>query len=274
MVRPSTMSFEAIGREGGTSMGRLVVEARGTAAEGPVVQGVASVGNSDPVLLIASVTDADGVPVSGLRATDFTIHATIVGAGGSMVEIVGTVALSDVRAASNCELGALGSDGERQFVELRGACSGRSRWRRRSGRGADSAQTHDPPKIRAERRRFGPRVDRSQAFSRPWSASIGLFACCSTVCRAEGTSSSSTRGNRGAVGGDLGRNRACQRPGQEPPRRGQVAQQTAGRRWPGGAGRSPGRGRTVRATFINVSSTNLRSPRAWRPGRAASMNSG
>jgi len=47
-------------------MGRLVIEARGTAAEGPVVQGVATVGNSDPVLLVVSVTDADGVPVSGL----------------------------------------------------------------------------------------------------------------------------------------------------------------------------------------------------------------
>jgi hypothetical protein len=68
-------------------MGRLVIEARGTAAEGPVVQGVAAVGNSDPVLLVVSVTDADGVPVSGLAATDFTIHATIVGAGGSFVEI-------------------------------------------------------------------------------------------------------------------------------------------------------------------------------------------
>jgi hypothetical protein len=47
-------------------MGRLVVEARGTAAEGPVVQGVAAVGNSDPMLLVVSVTDADGVPVGGL----------------------------------------------------------------------------------------------------------------------------------------------------------------------------------------------------------------
>lgn len=38
--------LEGIGREGGPSMGRLVIEARGTAAEGPVVQGVAAVGNS------------------------------------------------------------------------------------------------------------------------------------------------------------------------------------------------------------------------------------
>jgi hypothetical protein len=68
-------------------MARLVVEARGTAAEGPVVQGVAAVGNSDPMPLVVSVTDADGVPVSGLTAADFRIDAMIVGAGGSQVEI-------------------------------------------------------------------------------------------------------------------------------------------------------------------------------------------
>jgi hypothetical protein len=68
-------------------MGRLVVEARGTAAEGPVGQGVAAVGNSDPMLLVVSVTDADGVPVGGLAVADFRIRATIVGAGGSLVEI-------------------------------------------------------------------------------------------------------------------------------------------------------------------------------------------
>ena len=68
-------------------MGRLVVEARGTAAEGPVVQGVAAVGNSDPMDLVVSVTGADGVPVSGLAAADFFIDAKIVGAGGSQVEI-------------------------------------------------------------------------------------------------------------------------------------------------------------------------------------------
>ncbi len=49
-------------------------------------------------------------------------------------------------------------------------------------------------RIRADRCRFRPRIGRSRAFSRPWSASIGLFAYCSTVCRAEGISSSSTRG--------------------------------------------------------------------------------
>ena len=68
-------------------MGRLVVEARGTAAEGPIVQGVAAVGNSDPMPLVVSVTDADGVPVGGLAVADFRIRATIVGAGGSLIEI-------------------------------------------------------------------------------------------------------------------------------------------------------------------------------------------
>jgi hypothetical protein len=68
-------------------MGRLVIEAQGTAAEGPVVQGVATAGNSDPMPLIVSVTDTDGVPVSGLTAADFSIDAKLVGAGGSQVEI-------------------------------------------------------------------------------------------------------------------------------------------------------------------------------------------
>jgi hypothetical protein len=68
-------------------MGRLVVEAQGTAAEGPIVQGVAAVGNSDPLPLVVSVTDADGVPVSGLAAADFIIDAKIVAPGGSQVEI-------------------------------------------------------------------------------------------------------------------------------------------------------------------------------------------
>jgi hypothetical protein len=68
-------------------MGRLVIEAQGTAAEGPTIQGVATAGNSDPMPLIVSVTDTDGVPVSGLTAADFSIDAKLVGAGGSQVEI-------------------------------------------------------------------------------------------------------------------------------------------------------------------------------------------
>lgn len=67
-------------------MGRLVVEARGTAATG-AAQGIAAVGTSDPMPLVVSVTDADGVPVSNLVATDFTIDAKIVAPFGSQVEI-------------------------------------------------------------------------------------------------------------------------------------------------------------------------------------------
>jgi hypothetical protein len=66
--------------------GRLVVEARGTASTG-AGQGIAAVGNSDPLYLVVSVTDADGVPVSGLAATDFTIDTPVVAPGGSLVEI-------------------------------------------------------------------------------------------------------------------------------------------------------------------------------------------
>jgi hypothetical protein len=65
---------------------RLVVEARGTAAEG-AAQGVARAGNRDPLYLVVSVTDADGAPVSGLTAADFVIDARIVAAFGSQVEI-------------------------------------------------------------------------------------------------------------------------------------------------------------------------------------------
>jgi hypothetical protein len=74
------------GREEGWLMARLIVEPRGTAAEG-AAQGVASAGNSDPLYLVVSVTDTGGVPVSGLAAGDFTIDAKIVAAGGSQVEI-------------------------------------------------------------------------------------------------------------------------------------------------------------------------------------------
>ena len=41
---------------------------------------------------------------------------------------------------------------------------------------------------------FSPRIGRSRALSRPWSASTRLLAYCSRTCRAAGTSSSSTRG--------------------------------------------------------------------------------
>jgi hypothetical protein len=63
-------------------MGRLVVEARGTAATG-AGQGIAAAGNRDPMPIIVSVTDTEGAPVSGLDATNLTIEAEWVAQGGS-----------------------------------------------------------------------------------------------------------------------------------------------------------------------------------------------
>ncbi len=48
--------------------------------------------------------------------------------------------------------------------------------------------------VRAERVRLSQRMSRSLAFSRPWSASIALFAYRSVTCCADGTVSSSTCG--------------------------------------------------------------------------------
>ena len=72
-------------------MARLVVEAQGTAATG-ASQGASDVdlatpGNSRGLPLVVSVTDVDGVPVTGLTATNFTVEAKLVGPGGSTVEI-------------------------------------------------------------------------------------------------------------------------------------------------------------------------------------------
>src|SRR5262249_35621309 len=60
--------------------------------------------------------------------------------------------------------------------------------------------------VRAERMRLSPRIGCSRALSRPWSASIALFAYRSVTCRAAGAASSSTRGiDRRPIGGDLDR---------------------------------------------------------------------
>jgi hypothetical protein len=53
-------------------MGRLVMEARGSAATG-AGQGMAAAGNSDEMPIVVSITNADGAPVSGLGAADITI---------------------------------------------------------------------------------------------------------------------------------------------------------------------------------------------------------
>ena len=61
-------------------MGRLVVEARGSAATG-AGQDIAAAGNSDPMPIVVSVTDADGVPVGGLGSANLTIRAEWVDQG-------------------------------------------------------------------------------------------------------------------------------------------------------------------------------------------------
>ena len=72
-------------------MARLVVEAKGTAATG-ASQGASDVdlatpGNSRGLPLVVSVTDADGVPVTGLTAANFVVEAKLVAPYGSTVEI-------------------------------------------------------------------------------------------------------------------------------------------------------------------------------------------
>lgn len=75
-------------------MGRLVVEARGTAATG-AGQGIAAAGNRDPMPIIVSVTDTDGAPVGGLDATNLTIQAEWVAQGGSGQVQIGPTAIGD-----------------------------------------------------------------------------------------------------------------------------------------------------------------------------------
>ena len=79
----------------------------------------------------------------------------------------------------------------------------------------------------------GQRTGRSRAFSRPWSASMGLFACRSSGMQRRGHQLVLySRVDGRTVGGDLGRNGTdSQRPGEEAPGGGQVApgrQQDAG----------------------------------------------
>src|ERR1700734_2497362 len=119
-------------------------------------------------------------------------------------------------------------------------------------------------------------MGRSRAFSRPWSASIGLFAYCSTVCSAEGINSSSNPWiGRSTIGRDLGRGCAgVQWPGEEMSGSGQV---TLGRQQDvddlavlvdGPVEISPC------ASDLHIGLVDERPVTgAWRHGRAASMNS-
>jgi hypothetical protein len=58
----------------------LVVEARGSAATG-AGQGIAAAGNRDPMPIVVSVTDADGVPVGGLGSANLIIQVEWVDQG-------------------------------------------------------------------------------------------------------------------------------------------------------------------------------------------------
>jgi len=62
-------------------MARLIVEAFSEDT-------IAAPGNREPNYIIASVTDADGKPITGLGAPDFMVDPMIVGPGGAKVDIV------------------------------------------------------------------------------------------------------------------------------------------------------------------------------------------
>jgi hypothetical protein len=72
-------------------MGRMIVEVQGTAATG-AAQGaqdvdLATPGNSRRLPLVVSVTNAEGVPVSGLTAANFVLQDRLVAPGGAGVEV-------------------------------------------------------------------------------------------------------------------------------------------------------------------------------------------
>jgi hypothetical protein len=50
---------------------------------------IAAPGNRQPNYIVISVTDSNGVPVTGLAAGNFEIEALIVGPGGALVTIAG-----------------------------------------------------------------------------------------------------------------------------------------------------------------------------------------
>ena len=48
---------------------------------------IASPGNRNPNYIVVSVTDANGVPLSGLAASNFKVDPMVVGPGGALVNI-------------------------------------------------------------------------------------------------------------------------------------------------------------------------------------------
>ena len=53
---------------------------------------IAAPGNRQPNYIIASVTDANGIPVTGLAVANFKVDPFIVGPGGALVNITGVTA--------------------------------------------------------------------------------------------------------------------------------------------------------------------------------------
>ena len=95
-------------------MGRLVVEALGSAATG-AGQGVAAAGNRDPMPIVVPVTDADGAPVSGLGSSDLTIEVEWVDQGERPDKVrIGPIAIGD---HGNYRLGVVGVDDQGNPIE-------------------------------------------------------------------------------------------------------------------------------------------------------------
>ncbi len=72
-------------------MARLIVEASGTAASGAALGDqsvdIAMPGNSRPLPVVVSITDADGMPVTGLAVANFDVQQKLVAPYGASVEI-------------------------------------------------------------------------------------------------------------------------------------------------------------------------------------------
>ncbi len=65
-------------------MARLIVEAFSEDT-------IAAPGNRQPNYIVASVTDANGMPVTGLVVANFKVQPLIVGPGGALVNISGCI---------------------------------------------------------------------------------------------------------------------------------------------------------------------------------------
>jgi hypothetical protein len=50
---------------------------------------IAAPGNRQPDYIVVSTTDTNGVPITGLAATNFKVDPMIVGPGGALVDITG-----------------------------------------------------------------------------------------------------------------------------------------------------------------------------------------